>query len=132
MDRLVSTSDSLPIAIALSLRTGIPVVYSWGDNQAPTHDLIGAYDIGHPALLVVNTLGDIDRIESLVSRAQRVGLEINHILSVIDFEQIEFILGLQVQSLINMTQAVDYLAGSKQLPDGHVQWVLSWLNRRQD
>src|SRR5690349_104106 len=50
IDHLLCTWDSLPLGVALSLRTNVPLVYSRGSSAEPVHDLVGAYDIGHPAV----------------------------------------------------------------------------------
>lgn len=49
-DRLVCTAQAVPLGVALSLRTGVPLVYSRGSDGPGVEDLVGAYDVGHPAL----------------------------------------------------------------------------------
>lgn len=80
-DRLVTLSDSIPIATALSLNTGISLVYSRGTREPLVHDLVGAYDVGHPACLIVNTADDTT--SDFVQKARKVGLEIHTVLEVI-------------------------------------------------
>lgn len=84
-DRLVSHSDAIPLASALSLQTSVSLVYSRGRGEAPVHDLVGAYDVGHPACLIVNTL--IPDIETFLADAKRVGLEIHTILEFVSVGQ---------------------------------------------
>ena len=74
----------MPFGVALSLRTGIPLVYSRGAGEAPVFDLVGAYDIGHPALLLTNSVGWRGSPDTLVKRARRVGLEVHTLLPIIE------------------------------------------------
>ncbi|MCZ2095261.1 MAG: hypothetical protein LC121_03125, partial [Anaerolineae bacterium] len=74
-NRLLCAANALPFGIAFSLRSGVPLVYSRSSADAPVFDLVGAYDIGHPALLLTNSVGDGDAHAALVSAARRVGLE---------------------------------------------------------
>jgi len=80
-DRLVSHPDCIPLASAVSLNTGISLVYSRGQAEAPVHDLVGAYDVGHPSCLLVNTI--TPATAAFITNCQRVGLEIHTILEVV-------------------------------------------------
>src|SRR4051794_36965583 len=75
--RLLCTPDAIPFGVAVSLRTGIPLVYSRGAGEAPVFDLIGAYDIDHPTLLLTNSVGWNEFPAALVKGAHRVGLEVH-------------------------------------------------------
>ena len=80
-DRLVSHADAIPLATALSLNTGISLVYSRGRGEIAVHDLVGAYDVGHPSCLLVNTL--TPETQQFLIGAQRVGLEIHSVLELV-------------------------------------------------
>lgn len=80
-DRLVAHSEAIPLATALSLNTGVSLVYSRGRGELAVHDLVGAYDVGHPACLIVNTI--TPDVESFLADAKRVGLEIHTILEIV-------------------------------------------------
>ncbi len=80
-DRLVAHPDTIPLATAISLNLSTSLVYSRGRGQLPVHDLVGAYDVGHPACLVVNTI--TDDLNDFIAQAQKVGLEIHTILEVV-------------------------------------------------
>lgn len=80
-DRLVSHSDCIPLASAVSLNTGIPLVYSRGRGENPVHDLVGAYDVGHPACLIMNTWQE--SMNDLITGCKRVGLEIHTVVEII-------------------------------------------------
>lgn len=84
-DRLVAHSEAIPLATALSLNTGVSLVYSRGRGELVVHDLVGAYDVGHPACLIVNTI--TPDVQSFLSEAKRVGLEIHTILEIVSTGQ---------------------------------------------
>ncbi|MBC8098091.1 MAG: hypothetical protein H7Y11_01495 [Armatimonadetes bacterium] len=76
IDRWVCDSDSVPLGTAISLQTGIPLVYSAGKGEAPLYDLVGAYDVGHPAALILNVVTDAGLVHRLIAQGAQVGLEI--------------------------------------------------------
>ncbi|GAB5490139.1 MAG: hypothetical protein Phog2KO_03540 [Phototrophicaceae bacterium] len=80
-DRLVAHSDAIPFASAISLATSVSLVYSRGRGELPVFDLVGAYDVGHPACLIVNTLTPDTQV--FLDKAQKVGLEIHTILELV-------------------------------------------------
>jgi hypothetical protein len=123
-DHLLCTHDAVPFGVALSLATGIPLVYSRGRGEAPVHDLVGAYDIGHPALLVANVWDD--GAERLAAAGRRVGLEVRAGLAVLD-------IGTQPHNLIftallRLPDVLETLVASGQLPQGQADVVKSWAN----
>jgi hypothetical protein len=97
-DRLVAHADAIPLATAISLNTGISLVYSRGRGESSVFDLVGAYDVGHPACLVVNTI--TPDIKQFLSEAQRVGLDIHTILELVSLE--ETLEGLEQHSIYTM------------------------------
>lgn len=80
-DRFVTLSDSIPIATAISLNTGISLIYSRGTTQPLVHDLVGAYDVGHPTCLIVNSVDDT--MKTFINASRKVGLEIHSVLEVV-------------------------------------------------
>ncbi len=131
MNRLVCTTEALPFGVGLSLATHIPLVYSRGSTEAPSHDLVGAYDIGHPALLLVNTLDDSPNIARLVMNARSIGLQVHHMLSILDIGGVPMPVEVTTQALLTLSDVVNTLVGAERLPAGHAQAVLSWLKSRQ-
>ncbi len=77
VQRLVCDQDSLAAAVCVCLQTGIPLVYT-RQTSAGSYQLVGAYDVGHPTVLI----GDLYRPETrtktdaLKTHAARVGLNI--------------------------------------------------------
>lgn len=130
MSRLVCTADALPFGVGLSQETNIPLVYSRGSAEAPTHDLVGAYDIGHPALLLVNTLDNIQNTHKLVMNARNVGLQIHHALAIFNLIPILTPTDITVQSLLNLRDVVHMLVNDERLPTGQGKAVLEWLDRK--
>jgi orotate phosphoribosyltransferase len=127
-DRLVAAADAIPFGIGLSLRTGIPLVYSRGTDEAPVYDLVGAYDIGHPALLITGSLNSPELMSRLIGRAKQVGLEIDGVIAVIDegsFQSAQ----VRIHALLNLPSVVAMLVKHEQLPAGQGKMIREWLNR---
>jgi hypothetical protein len=72
LQRLVSDQDSLPLAVCVSQKTAIPLIYNQKDG------LVGAYDVGHPAALIANvcTPQTQSALEVIKVCAKRTGLDV--------------------------------------------------------
>lgn len=85
-DRVLAAPGALPIGVALGLEAGVPLVYAV--NQKPggadAFAIEGAYDVGHPTVLLSNLLLDAAQAQALVALAGRVGLEVRALLAVMD------------------------------------------------
>lgn len=125
-DHLVSTVDSVPFGLALSLNTDVPLVYSKGSNRPAVYDLIGAYDVGHPALMVTNVWSGDGYTLHLIEKARSVGLEINTVLPIIDCRN-EPIEGVELRPLLRLDEIVTELAETGRLPVGQAQAVKTWM-----
>lgn len=129
-ERLVCTSDALPFGIVLSMKCDVPLVYSLGSDAPGVHDLVGAYDVGHPSLLLVNSWQPDIALLQLIDKASHVGLEINAVLALLDY-QVDDHPGsrfLDVFALLNLRAVVDGLAESGRLPAGQRDAVIAWLD----
>lgn len=124
VDHLVCPLSALPFGVGLSQQTNIPLVYGHGET------IVGAYDIGHPALLIANDLSEAADLERLIVRARRVGLEINHALVIVNEGQ-DSLNGVEVEALLDLSEVVQMLLQEKRLPTGHGQTVLDWINLRR-
>jgi hypothetical protein len=130
-DRLLATADSVPLGVALSLVTGVPLVYSQGTGAAAVHDLVGAYDIGHPALLVTNQISAENHIADLVAGARHVGLMVDRTLALVMCSMPPISETLSVSGLVHLPEVVQRLAEQGELPPLHAQAVLGWLHASQ-
>lgn len=130
VDHLVCLPSALPLAVALSLCTSVPLVYSRGTQESAVFDLVGAYDIGHPTLMLANDLSELTLLTHVMTQARRVGLDIQRILVIVD-EGTGVPHGSEVQHLLHLPSAVEHLITTGKLPAGHGQRVLQWINRRR-
>lgn len=126
-NRLLCTADALPFGVAVSLGCGVPLVYSRGTTDAPVFDLVGAYDIGHPALLLTNSLGDGDTHSLLVSAARRVGLETHALLTILEVRPAPQPDDLAVMPLLRLADIVREMGDDRRLAAGHARAVLDWI-----
>jgi orotate phosphoribosyltransferase len=127
VDHILSTLSSLPLGMAVSLRSGIPLVYSRETDEAAVYDLVGAYDIGHPAVLIAHSSHDVLYALPLVERASRVGLEVRHTLVILD-EGTATPDGLPLRALLHLPAVVEQMAEAGRLPENQAQIVKHWVN----
>jgi orotate phosphoribosyltransferase len=126
-DRLLGAADAMPLGIALSLEAGIPLVYSRGNGAAPAQNLAGAYDVGHPALLVVNTW-QADEHAALIEQAREVGLEVTGVLTILERDRRETVaLPLPVISLLDVDGVLTHLASENRVPAGQIEAIREWF-----
>lgn len=121
-ERLVATADSLPFGIAVSLKTNIPLIYIQNNDPNAVSGLIGAYDIGHPAVLLTNLL---HQPQALLLQANRVGLDIKSIISIFSLggkkdDEDEY-------ALLHLPEIIEALAHNHTIPQGQAETVLTWL-----
>lgn len=122
-DRLIAHSDAIPIASALSLQTSTSLVYSRGKGELPVYDLVGAYDVGHPACLVVNSI--TPDIHPFLQNAEKVGLQIHTILEIVSLGQT--IEGIDNRPIFTMQELIHELRQYNCIPDSMAQKVLESL-----
>ncbi len=108
VEHLLCLPESLPFGVALSLRTQLPLVYSLGTDASGVHDLIGAYDVGHSACLLLNTWEDERDILPLIEKARRVGLEVKTILTLFSMDALQQN-SVVVTSVINLNTMIQSL-----------------------
>lgn len=127
ISRLLATADAVPFGTALSLHLRIPLVYSRGTGASPVDDLVGAYDIGHAALLVTNSLGCASSLDGLVAGARRVGLEINMAVCIVQCRQIA-VNGVETLPLLTLQAVVDELTAAGDIPARQADAVRRWIS----
>lgn len=116
-EKVVCPLDTVALTTLVSQKTGLSMVYSQGRGGSPVHDLVGAYDVGHHTLMIVNVWnGDHD----LIDRAARVGLDIDQVMSVISLIE-------GAESLLNFREIMDDV----DLPSGQANAVHRWLDQNR-
>lgn len=126
IERLVSSAAAVPLGTALSLKSHIPLVYSKGSDESPVNDLIGAYDVGHPALLVTNVLTrHNDGITRLLRNGRRVGLEIQQVAAVLQIGKPAIYDDVTLYSLFTLESIIEQSKGM--IPQGQAVAVQKWL-----
>ncbi|HEX2905300.1 MAG TPA: hypothetical protein VHO69_00460 [Phototrophicaceae bacterium] len=130
--RLVATTDAIPLGVALALNTGISLVYSRGQGQEAVYDLVGAYNIGHTAVLLTNVLENTAELSTFITMAQRVGLEIHTVLAVLDLGIGAALPGVQIKPLLTLSGIVQALLADKRLPSGQAHAVLTWIDAQHN
>lgn len=73
--RLLCQTSALPLALLVSQITGVSLVWERGISSSPVEDFAGAYDIGHPTILICFEGVDDNATDRLLKRAEGVGLK---------------------------------------------------------
>ncbi len=124
IERLLCSADSIPLGVAYGLRSGIPLVYSRGTSEPPVFDLVGAYDIGHPTLLISHALDAPPT--TLINGARRVGLQVHTLLTILEIRP-QPPADFTLVPLLRLADLVGEMRASSQLPPAHAQAVLDWI-----
>lgn len=128
-ERLLAPADSLPLGTVLSYSTNIPLVYSKGTVREGVYDLLGAYDVGHPALFVANVWAGGDKTyPALIQKAGRVGLELDKALVIMTYGE-NHSSNMPIHTLFRFEDVVMMLYFAHKLPMGQVDAVLEWIAR---
>ena len=119
VDRLLAARGALAWGSALALRRCIPLVYCRGD------ELVGAYDIGHPTLLLACAQETDAELRTLMERADRVGLKVCVVVSLLDSGR-DSLDQVPVHKLVDLEELLQQLVAAGVLPAGQGMLV----NRR--
>jgi hypothetical protein len=126
-ERLLTPADSVSLGTLLSYATNIPLVYSKGTGREGVYDLLGAYDVGHPALFVANIWTDNEPTYlALMQKARRVGLEVNTALVIMTYGK-TISPDAHIHHLFRFEDVVMMLHHAQKLPIGQVNAVLEWI-----
>lgn len=130
-DFVIAAPDAVALATTLSQQRGLPLVYSRGRGETPTHDLVGAYDVGHPALLVSLIHDDERARDRLMRSAASVGLETVAAVALIDLDDRADANQRPRRSVWTLRGLVDELVGQGIIPPNQAATVREWLTRRR-
>lgn len=127
-DRLLCSEDALPLAVAVGLESGLPVIYSRHTASSASLALAGAYDIGHKTALILNAPGGEPFPAALVDHAQQVGLSVVSAAGLIALNTAAPVPTCAPFALSEIAQAA-HAAGH--LSSQQMQAVLLWLSTRR-
>lgn len=128
-ERLVSTLGALPLTTLISHKTQLPIVYSLGTSESPVHDLVGAYDVGHPSILLdLEWQGEI-KTTAFMQRAESVGLNIQGVITVLSIRP-KPLRGIRVIPLVDLHDFLDSIEQSGMIPRGQASAVRQWVSQQ--
>ncbi len=136
--RLLCTAEAIPLAVAISLETGLPLVWPYGADRAHTPAFVyeGAYDVGHPTVLVTDVLIDEPQARDIVATAGRVGLVVRRIAAALDLELGARVslarAGFEVGAVLRLGEMLPRLAASGWLPAQMYTTVAEWMKEETD
>lgn len=125
-DFLFCAAEGIPLGMAMSLQTHKPLLYST-HRTSHARDFIGAYDVGHPAVLISPVFDDEEKIARLARDIQRVGLEMVGIVSLLTLSRPK---RLQVVSLYDIDTVLSTFESQEWLPQTQSAHVQTWLANR--
>lgn len=134
IDRLVSVEDSLVFGVACAIRTEISLAYAKDGGAFPVQNLVGAYDSGHRAALLLNEFDCTVALTTFIADAHKVGLEITDIVAILAVGEVKTA-GIPLYPLFRLEDVLIQLSQSGQLSTQQAQVVLSWIaerNQRQN
>lgn len=122
-DFLFCPAEGIPLGMAMSLQTDKPLLYST-HRASNARDFIGAYDVGHPAVLVVPVFEDEEKITRLARDVQRVGLEMVGVVCLLRMATPH---RMQVASLYEIDTVLAMFKQQGWLPQTQSVQVQAWL-----
>ncbi|MDQ7024784.1 MAG: hypothetical protein Q9P44_04420 [Anaerolineae bacterium] len=122
-DRLIGYTDCVAIASAVAQKEGVSLVYNRSGSGQPVDDLVGAYDIGHPACLLLNSI--TTDVPKFISGCQQVGLNIHTILALMTSQQ--SIGDIPILSVFSLENIIGELHETGQIPTHQMQATLSHI-----
>lgn len=127
ISRLVCTSEAVGLGTAVSLMSDIPLVCHTGKFDAPNRNFVGAYDIEHPAALLMLNTGRYsqDVLAQIYRDAGSVGLQIIQNICVID--DVPSTIQQNSTSLIRLADAVQLMSDEGLIPSALGQKALAEL-----
>lgn len=123
IDRLLCGPGSVPLGTAVALETGIPLVIARGSGADGARDFVGAYDIGHPAALIVHASSEVS--PPLVHHAGRFGLVVRRVASVLGMGPPA--LTVTTVALLNAPWVVGWLIEEGRIPGPLGNTGMDWL-----
>lgn len=128
VSHLIATSESVPLGLTCSLQTALSLVYSQGRGEAAVYDLVGLYNSGHLSALVINHFDDAAPIQTFISKARSVGLEIREIVTLLEMRPLDQLAGIPVRCVFRLIDIVHDLVTIGRLSEGLAQVVLLWIH----
>lgn len=123
---LLAAPDAVTLAVVVGMERKLPVVFSRGCGESPVYDLVGAYDIGHAAVLIAGASNEPEQLRQLAEGARRVGLGVHTVLVVVETAPV-VLPDSEVIALVRLPEVARRLADAGRLPAGQARAVAEWL-----
>jgi hypothetical protein len=124
IDRILTPIDALPLAVAVGMELRIPVVYSRSSSESAVFDLVGAYDIGHPTLVIANYADTA--LMNLIAQAGRVGLRLSIVWTIIELVPV-VAPNAETHCLLSLQTILDDPFVQSRFASGQIDAVRAWL-----
>jgi orotate phosphoribosyltransferase len=122
LTHLLVMPAAVPIGVAVSLKTGIPLVYPPADDP---QFIEGAFDYNVPTLLLTDVLHGGSAERAMIAHARKQGLEVWAVVAVFD-------LGHALPGKVNSLYGVDTVLALGQAQSPHLRLVVqAWLESQR-
>ncbi len=119
--RILCDILSLPAAILVGQELQIPVVFERAATGSTSHDLAGAYDIGHPTSAIVAMPGE--KTAALIQRGRTVGLDVQQTIFI--FSETS-----HPEAVVDLESFCLTLADAGNITAQQAQTITSWLQNK--
>jgi hypothetical protein len=119
--RILCDILSVPAAVLVGQELQIPVVFERAATGSASHDLAGAYDIGHPTSAIVAMPGE--KASTLIQRGRTVGLDVQQ--TVFIFSETS-----HLDAVVNLENFCVALADAGSITAQQALTITSWLAKK--
>jgi hypothetical protein len=124
-ERLLAVHEAAVLAGIVSVATSIPLVVHTGLGGTPVQKVIGAYDVGHPTVLL--SLTPPDARSQQLTEASQVGLDVIARLSV--FSSVD--VASPDHAAVTLAQVLEVMATHALIPSAMLKHLRDWIKNGQ-
>lgn len=95
---VLATHDAIPLGTHVAKLLDVPLLYQSTSDKTPANHIVGAYDVGHPTVIVANVAKHAD-LQGLLDDASRVGLEVIYSIAILSLN--DKASGIQTEALFH-------------------------------
>jgi uridine monophosphate synthetase len=122
LTHLLAMPAAVPLGVAVSLKTGIPLVYPPADDP---QFIEGAFDYNVPTVLLTDVLNGGSAESAMIARARKQGLDVGAVVAVFD-------LGHRLSGMVKSLRGVEAVLALSQAQSPYMlAAVQAWLQTQQ-
>jgi hypothetical protein len=125
VDRLLATRDATALGAVVSVESGIPLTYEYGEATSYTSAFVieGAFDVGHPTALITNIPSP--NLSEMLVPARKNGLDVKEILCILDMGLVDL---PNILPLFTFEGMLSELVAQEIITRHHEANLLTWFH----